>query len=150
VLFLAIVAGCGSQETTMDDQQLQDLAHRYAAAWSGGDPAAFGAFYAPDATFRINDGETAEGREAIVAVAGSFMESFPDMVVALERVVRTEAGAEFHWRWTGTNTGPGGNGRAVDLLGHEEWTFSSDGLIQSMQGHLDQAAYDRQLGIGEE
>ena len=156
-LFLAVVvlvaglenlAGCGAKEATMDQSRLEAFAQRYAAAWSGGDPAAFAEFYAEDATFRVNDGETHRGRAAIAAVAGSYMEAFPDMAVALERVVATDRGAEFHWRWTGTNTGPGGTGRPVDLTGFEEWTFGTDGLIGATQGHFDQAEYDRQMSSG--
>ena len=143
------LAGCGSEVTTMDQRRLEAFAGRYAAAWSGGDPAAFADFYAEDGTFRVNDGEVHRGRAAIAAVAGSYMEAFPDMTVALVRVVATDGGAEFHWRWTGTNTGPGGNGKSVDLTGYEEWTFSSDGLIQSMQGHFDDAEYARQMGTEE-
>lgn len=133
----------------MDQKMLDEFAARYAAAWSGGDPEAWAAFYAEDATFRINEGEIARGREAIAAVGQGFMTAFPDMVVALEKVVPTDTGAEFHWRWTGTNIGFGGNGKSVDLTGYEEWTFSSDGLIQSMHGHFDDAEYARQMNAGE-
>lgn len=133
----------------MNEEQLADLATRYAAAWSGGDPAAWSAFYTEDATFRINEGEIARGRAAVTAVAASYMEAFPDMNIAVERLVHTATGAEFHWRWTGTNTGPGGTGRPVDMTGYEEWIFSPDGLIQSMQGHFDAAEYERQMSGGE-
>ena len=150
VVCLTVLAGCGAEksgtEATMDQKKLEDFAVRYAAAWSGGDSEAWAAFYAEDATFRINDGEIARRREGIAEVGLSFMTAFPDMVVALENVVPTETGAEFHWRWTGTNTGPGGSGRPVDMKGFERWTFNSDGLIQSVQGHFDDAEYARQMG----
>jgi steroid delta-isomerase-like uncharacterized protein len=154
-LFLAAVcllalAACATKEAAMDREQLEDFATRYAAAWSGGDPEAWAEFYAEDATFRINEGGTARGRAAIAAVAGGYMEAFPDMRIDLERLVPTEDGAEFHWRWTGTNTGPGGSGRPVDMTGYEEWTFSADGLIQAMQGHFDEAEYARQMGASPE
>ena len=137
-------------EQTMDlygsqNSELQDFATRYAAAWSGGDPAAFAAFYAEDATFQINDGEASVGRSAIEATARSFMTNFPDMVVNLVELRKVGDKVEFHWHWTGTNTGPGGTGNAVDLRGFEEWTFAEDGLILRTQGNMDDDEYQRQL-----
>lgn len=132
----------------MVDDELRDFAKRYAAAWSGQDPVAFSKFYAENGTFRINDGEVSKGREAIAATAGSFMEGFPDMVVELVELREAGDKVQFHWRWTGTYTGPGGNGAAVDLTGYEEWTFDDDGLILHTHGHMDDAEYQRQLSVG--
>ena len=53
--------------------------------------------------------------------------------------------AVYRWTLTGTNTGPGGTGKAVRISGYEEWTFSADGLIAASQGHFDEAEYLRQL-----
>ena len=55
---------------------------------------------------------------------------------------------EFHWTFTGTNTGPGGSGKSVRISGFEEWTFGEDGLVSASDGHYDQAEYDRQLEQG--
>lgn len=125
--------------------ELVDMATRYAAAWSSGDPAALAAFYAEDGALVVNDGEPAAGREAVAARAAGFMEAFPDMVVSLVKVAGAGQQAVFHWRWTGTNTGPGGTGRAVDLRGYEEWTLRPDGLILESRGHYDEDDYHRQL-----
>ena len=46
---------------------------------------------------------------------------------------------------TGTNTGPGGAGRAVRISGREEWTFGADGLIAGSKGRFDEAEYNRQV-----
>jgi len=46
---------------------------------------------------------------------------------------------------TGTNTGPGGTGKAVNLNGYERWTFSPNGLLQTSDGHFDDDDYQRQL-----
>jgi steroid delta-isomerase-like uncharacterized protein len=127
---------------------LTEFATRYAAAWSGQDPAAFAAFYAENASFRINDGVSSIGRAAIEETARSFMTAFPDMVVRLVELRQTEDHIEFHWRWTGTNTGPGGTGNAVDLRGHEQWILDGDGLILECHGHMDDAEYQRQLNDG--
>lgn len=126
-------------------ETLAEFARRYAAAWSGQDPAAFASFYAENASFRINDGEPSIGRAAIAETARGFMASFPDMVVRLVELRQTDHHVEFHWHWTGTNTGPGGTGNAVDLRGYEQWTLDSDGLILETRGHMDDAEYQRQL-----
>ena len=55
---------------------------------------------------------------------------------------------EFHWTFTGTNTGPDGTGKAVRISGFEEWTFGEDGLVAESKGRYDQAEYERQLAHG--
>lgn len=130
----------------MTPTELEDLATRYAAAWSSRDPEALASFYSQGGSLQVNDGEPSVGRSAIEATAASFMEAFPDMEVTMESVSGEGAHATFHWRWTGTNTGPGGTGRSVDLRGHEEWTLGPGGLIEQSLGHYDQAEYERQLG----
>ncbi len=47
---------------------------------------------------------------------------------------------EYHWTFTGTNTGPGGTGNAVRVSGFGEWTIDDDGLIAASVGHYDAAA----------
>jgi steroid delta-isomerase-like uncharacterized protein len=128
-----------------DMKALMDFATRYAAAWSSQDPVVFAAFYAEDASFRINDGAASIGRAAIEETARSFMTAFPDMVVRLVELQQTEDHIEFHWHWTGTNTGPGGTGNVVDLRGHEQWILDEEGLILECHGHMDDAEYQRQL-----
>ncbi len=128
--------------------ELAEFAERYAAAWSGQDPAALASFFAHDGVLRINDGDPAVGRDAIAETARDFMTAFPDMVVRLEALRETGDHVEFHWHWTGTNSGPGGTGRAVDLRGFERWTLSPDGLIAESHGHMDDAEYQRQLSGG--
>lgn len=76
------------------------------------------------------------------------MTAFPDMVVQLDSVVQTGPKTTFYWIWTGTNTGPGGTGKAVRMTGYEEWTFAPNGLIAQSLGHYDEAEYQRQLREG--
>ena len=75
------------------------------------------------------------------------MTAFPDMVVKLDSVRQglDASHATFHWTWTGTNTGPGGTGKAVRISGYEEWTLGADGLITESKGHYDEAEYQHQL-----
>jgi uncharacterized protein (TIGR02246 family) len=147
-LLSCFLLACQAQEESLDTNDLTDFATRYAAAWSGQDPVAFASFYAEDASFRINDGEPSVGRAAIEQTAREFMTAFPDMHIRLIEVRREGEYVEFHWRWTGTNSGPGGTGSTVDLVGFEQWTIGDDGLILQTQGHMDDAEYQRQLEAG--
>ena len=131
-----------------DPLELRLFAQRYAAAWCSQDPARVAAHYAPEGSLTINDGTPAVGRHAITAAALSFMTALPDIEVLLDDLVVRDGATEFHWTFTGTNTGPGGTGNAVRVSGFEEWTLSSDGLIADSQGHFDQAEYARQLEHG--
>lgn len=132
-------------DSKLSFEELVDFGNRYAAAWSSQDPERLAAFYAPDGTLQVNDGEPAVGREAIAEKVRGFMEAFPDMVVEMRAMQGWSDGAEFHWRWTGTNTGPGGTGRSVALTGYEEWTFNAEGLIQESKGHYDEDLYEAQV-----
>ena len=128
--------------------ELTEFATRYASAWSSQDAVAFASFYAENGSLRINDGEPSVGRDAVTETAHGFMTAFPDMVVRLVELRKTDDYIEFHWHWTGTNTGPDGTGNAVDLRGYEQWTLDDDGLILESLGHLDDAEYQRQLNAG--
>ena len=132
----------------MSANDIEDFATRYAAAWSGQDPQAFALFYQEDGLLKVNDGEPAVGRAAVSEAARAFMEAFPDMIVRLDRLERRGDRVEFHWIWTGTFTGPGGNGAYVDMTGYEDWLIGEDGLIAESLGHYDEAEYERQLSAG--
>ena len=76
------------------------------------------------------------------------MTAFPDMVVTMDSVIREGGHVVYRWSLTGTNTGPGGTGKAVRINGYEEWIMGDDGLIAESQGHFDEAEYRRQLNEG--
>ena len=128
--------------------ELDDFASRYAEAWCSQDPEKVAAFFAERGSISINNGPPAVGRAAIVKEAESFMTTFPDMVVTMDKLVRDENGTKFHWTLTGTNTGPGGTGKRVRISGHEQWQFDNAGLIENSKGHFDSAEYERQLKHG--
>lgn len=137
--------------TTMRASQpdaLTDFARRYAAAWSSQKPEAVAAFYAEEGRLVVNDGEPAVGRAAIAGVARGFMEAFPDMVVAFDKLGESNGRRTFHWTLTGTNTGPGGTGASVRISGVEAWVIGPDGLIADSDGSFDAREYARQLGAG--
>ena len=133
---------------TPDPAGLRRFAEDYTAAWCSMEPDRVAAHFAPRGALTINGGTPAVGRDAISAVAASFYAALPDMQVYLDHLVVEGARIEYHWIFTGTNTGPGGTGHAVRVSGYEEWTIDGDGLIAASSGHYDQAEYDRQLEHG--
>ena len=133
---------------TPDPEQLREFARRYTEAWCSMDPASVAAHYAPEGSLAINGGAPAVGRDAITEVARSFYAALPDMQVYFDDLVVDEDRIEYHWTFTGTNTGPGGTGNAVRVRGYEAWTISDDGLIAASQGRYDAEEYARQLAEG--
>ena len=130
----------------MDVEKLKECGTKYTAAWCSQDPGCVAAFFAAGGSLKINDGAPAVGRTAVTAAAQGFMTAFPDMVVAMDSVMLDGGRAVYRWTLSGTNTGPGGTGKAVRISGYEEWTFATDGLIMESKGHFDEADYNRQLG----
>jgi uncharacterized protein (TIGR02246 family) len=147
-LLLVVVTGCTSTRTPMNTAALNDIARRYTAAWCSQNASSVAAFFADTGSLQINDGAPAVGRTAITAAAQGFMTAFPDMVVAMDSVTSDGDRTTYYWTLTGTNTGPGGTGRAVRVRGHEEWTIGADDLIARSLGHFDAAEYQRQLKEG--
>ena len=131
-----------------DPEQRRAFAERYTAAWCSMDPAAVAAHYAPEGSLAINGDAPAVGRDAINAVAASFYEALPDMQVLFDDLVVDGERIEYHWTFTGTNTGPGGTGNAVRVDGFESWTIDEDGLIVASLGSYDAEEYARQLAKG--
>jgi uncharacterized protein (TIGR02246 family) len=133
---------------TPDPEQLRALAERYTAAWCSMDPIAVAAHYAREGSLAINGGAPAVGRDAIASAAASFYDVLPDMQIFFDELVVDGDRIEFHWTFTGTNTGPGGTGKAVRVHGYESWTIDEDGLIAASLGTYDAEEYARQLAEG--
>jgi uncharacterized protein (TIGR02246 family) len=133
---------------SIDPVALRRFAEDYAAAWCSMDPDRVAEHFAPNGSLAINGGAPAVGREAISATAHGFYTALPDMQVYFDDLVVDNAGVEFHWTFTGTNTGPGGTGNKVRVSGYEEWTIDDDGLIAASSGHYDAAEYARHLAHG--
>ncbi|HXU15414.1 MAG TPA: ester cyclase [Terriglobales bacterium] len=124
---------------------LADFAQRYTAAWSSGNPESVAAFFSVNGSLTINSGTPAIGRSEIMAVADSFMTTFPDLTVAMDDLRIEVGGAKYNWTLTGTHTGPGGTGRKIHISGFERWRIGEDGLIASSEGWFDAAEYQRQM-----
>ena len=126
----------------------EDFATRYTIAWCSQDPERVAAFFAPGGSLTNNGGKPAVGRKAIAESARGFMTAFPDMVVEMDEVSGSGDRAIYRWTLRGTNTGPGGTGRAVRISGREEWRIGADGLVAESLGFFDEAEYRRQLESG--
>ncbi len=153
--------GCGNQikqeqtesltiENTpeMDEDKLKNFGYNYAEAWCSQDPESVAVFFAENGSLTVNNGTPAVGREAVAKEAEGFMTAFPDMVVTMDSLIATPKGVAFHWTLTGTNTGPNGTGKKVNISGFELWQLDKNGLIGESIGSFDAVAYDRQLKFG--
>jgi len=132
----------------MELATLNAFATNYTVAWCSQDAARVASFFAEEGSLTINEGTPSVGRPAITAAAQEFMTAFPDMVVTMDSVIREGGHVVYRWSLIGTNTGPGGTGKAVRISGYEEWTIGDDGLIAESQGRFDEAEYRRQLNEG--
>jgi hypothetical protein len=130
--------------------RLKDLAERYTAAWSSGDPTRVAAFFAEEGSLRVNDGQPAVGRDAIEEVARGFMTDLPDILLSFDGLEGRGDRVRFYWTLEATNSGPGGTGKRVRVSGHETWRLNDDGLIAESQGRFPSAEYERQLEVGYE
>jgi ketosteroid isomerase-like protein len=128
-------------------QSIRSFAEAYTAAWCSQDAASVAGFYEESASLSVNEDAPAVGRQAITEVAQGFMTAFPDLQVFLDDVLLQDDGAIYRWTLTGTNTGPGGTGRAVRISGFEVWQIGADGLIADSRGHFDSLEYRGQLGF---
>lgn len=128
----------------LDQARIREFARSYTRAWCSHDPTRVAAHFVTGGTIAINGGDATE----VTEVARSFIDAFPDIQVLMDDVVFNDETVEYHWTFTGTNTGPGGTGRAVRITGFEEWTFGDDGLVAVSRGNYDQDEYDRQLEHG--
>jgi uncharacterized protein (TIGR02246 family) len=137
--------GFGMTDSAENSARLRRFAEAYTAAWCSQDAASVASFYEEDGSLQVNDAAPAVGRAAITAVAQGFMTAFPDMQVLLDELRLENDHVVYHWTLTGTNTGPGGTGRAVRISGFEVWRMGANSLIANSRGHFDSLEYQRQL-----
>lgn len=124
--------------------KLRDLATRYTAAWCSGDAGEVAAFYAANASLRLNDGVPAMGREAIAAAIRDFMEVFSGLQIRMDDLQIQHDRAVYQWTLTATH---GETGNKVRVAGLEVWRVGEDGLITECAMHFDSEAYERQTAF---
>ncbi len=132
----------------MTSGELNNFAKMYAEAWCSHKPESVAAFFAENASLKVNDEMPAVGHAAIAEVARGFMRDFPDLIVTFDKLEPRGDRTAFHWTLIGTNTDPGGTGNKVRICGYELWRVGADGLIAESEGHFDTAEYERQLKHG--
>lgn len=137
------IIGCKDQKSA--DEKMLNFGKDYTAAWNSKDPAKVASFYALDGTLTVNNGTPAKGRAELSALVNSYMEAFPDLKLIIDSLVADGNTYRYHWRFIGTNTGPGGTGNKVDFVGFEQWTLNTEGLVQKSIGSYDADDYNRQL-----
>lgn len=97
---------------------VQGMADRHAEAWSS---------HTPD------------------AVAWSFYDELPDLVVRLDTIRAAGNRAVFMWTLEGTHSG---TGNSVSVSGWEAWRLSDDVRVIESDGRFDAAGYERQITEG--
>ena len=135
----------------VQDKRIYDpiiFAKAYAQAWCSQKPDFVALFFAENGSLSVNYGDAAVGRTPIAKVAKGFMDAFPDMIVTMDSLLTTPKGTEFHWTLTGTNTGPNGTGKKVNISGFELWQLDDKGLIKDSKGTFNAEEYNRQLKYG--
>jgi len=120
---------------------LHAFAQRYTDAWGSQNPARVAAHFSPNGSLSINGGAPAIGREAIAAVAQSFMTAIPDLALTFDGLRPDGCRFAYHWTFTGTYAATGSPVRAS---GYESWLMSPEGLIAQSSGHFDAEDYARQ------
>lgn len=151
---LATVAGCRvaarSDHRRRRVADSAEVAERYVAAWNGHDPDGVADAFADGGTYEDpTTGGPVAGR-AITGAAARLFQAFPDVRFEVEEVLHGPRSASIRWVMQGTNTGAFAGapptGAAV-ALGGAQLLRTSDGLVTSAVGHLDQLALARQLGL---
>ena len=132
----------------MPDDQIEEFAAQYTAAWCSRKAPRVASFFEENGSLTINKGQPSIGRDAITEAAQGFMTAFPDIIVKMDGLDFEGEHVIFRWTLTGTNSGPGGTGNAVRISGFEKWTMSPNGLIAESGGNYDEAEYERQLEEG--
>lgn len=132
----------------MPDDQIEEFATQYTAAWCSRKARSVAFFFEENGSLTINEGQPSIGRGAITEAAQEFMTTFPDIVISMDGLDFEGEQVIYHWTLKGTNSGPGGTGAAVRISGFEKWTMSPNGLIAESSGNYDEAEYERQIEEG--
>jgi uncharacterized protein (TIGR02246 family) len=123
-------------------EQFETMVETYTAAWNSGDTAAVADHYAPGRGITINRGEQQFGREAMLAMAGGFMASFPDLKLSCDFFRLAGDRAVFGWTLEGHHAETKNFVRAG---GWEEWELDDDCRITNSLGWFDAVDYDNQV-----
>lgn len=129
----------------LDPAAIRKMAEGYTQAWCSRSGEAVASFFAEDASSVINAGPPTVGRAAIAEAMGAFFVDFPDLVLRMDDLRSGGKQAIFLWTLEGTNSGPGGTGNVVSIVGWQNWRLDDDGLIVAADGGYDAEDYERQI-----
>ncbi len=132
----------------LDPADIRKMAEGYTQAWCSRSPKAVASFFEENATSIINAGTPTVGRPAIADAMGAFFSDFPDLVLRMDDLRSGGNQAIFLWTLEGTNSGPGGTGKFVRIVGWQNWRLSDDLLIVEADGGFDASEYERQIREG--
>ena len=131
-----------------------DVVAGYLAAWNAHDSAAAAGFFAEDVVYYdASVGTPLTGREAAkTGVIDNFLTAVPDAVWKMKGEPVAEGGrVSFEWEFSGTNTGPWGDGtpatgKRFSLTGASMFTVT-DGKITAQSDYYDALGFYKQLGL---
>lgn len=129
----------------VDLQKFEEMTAAYTSAWNSGDPAVVADHYAPGRGITINRGDNQFGREAMIAMAGSFMAAFPDLKLTRDFYRVAGDHAVYGWTLEGRHAE---TGNFVKASGWEEWELDDDCRITNSLGWFDAKDYEMQVSGG--
>ncbi len=126
----------------------------YLAAWNAHDSAAAAAFFADGVVYYdASVGTPVEGRDAAkTGVIDNFLTAVPDAVWTMKGAPVVDDGSvAFEWEFSGTNTGPWGDGtpatgKPFAFTGASVFRVK-DGAIVSQSDYYDALGFYKQLGL---
>ena len=132
----------------------QGVVEAYLAAWNRHDSAAAAGYFAEDVVYYdASVGKPIQGRDAAkTGVIDNFLTAVPDAVWKMKGApVVQGGGVAFEWEFSGTNTGPWGDGtaatgKAFTLTGASVFHVE-DGAIASQSDYYDALGFYKQLGL---
>ena len=101
----------------LDPADIRKMAEGYTQAWCRRSSEAVASFFEENATSIINAGTPTIGRPAIADAMGAFFNDFPDLVLRMDDLRSGGNQAIFLLTLEGTNSGPGGTGKFVRIVG---------------------------------
>ena len=123
-------------------EQLEDLANRYTAAWNSKQPEQVASFHAPTSSIVINRGEPSVGHAGVTEMAAGFHADVPDLHLTCDGVRGAGDHVVYMWTFTGHHAE---TGNPLRVSGWEEWELDADMKVTSSLGWYDGADYERQV-----
>jgi steroid delta-isomerase-like uncharacterized protein len=127
-----------------------EIIKHYVDLWNGRDAAALVGAFTKDGLYCSPDTDPGVNGEALATFAKGLWSAFPDLTIELLKVGEIEAGVvALHWRASGTNTGPGGDGseptgRTASVKGASIIRLEGD-KIRSDYAYFDRKTIEEQL-----